>query len=215
VAKFKLNFKLEDRDRGYKKIMAELSKAARGAAYTKVGVMADKNNRHAGDPIDSVGIGIVHEFGAPSIGVPERSWLRSTVTAKKAEWFSLARQLIELIYVGKMTVTRALGLIGAQAANDVKAHITEGEGIPPPNAASTIARKLGPRGPRAEVNATEVDTENSASSRRGRSSESLSLKYLRAIVSGRGVRTLVDSGRFLGSITWAVVVGGNEKGGGE
>jgi hypothetical protein len=201
ASKVKLTW--HDRDLGYKKLVKELAKLGDGGAFVKVGVMSDKQNRHAGDPADSVAIGIIHEFGAKvsvtpghgtvsnafvrSIGqanfkamggstveIPERSWLRGGVDKYRAEWERLREELVGKIYEGKLTIERALGLLGARAAADLKKNITDGPGIPPPNAPSTAIRKQ---------------------------------------ARGSGfVRTLVDTGRFVASITWSVVLGGGHVG---
>lgn len=203
MARARVKLTWTDRDHGYAKLRKELEKLEGEGAYVKVGVMSDKANRHAGEPLDSVALGIVHEFGAKvnvtpghgavshkfveSIGsrafsamgghvveIPERSWLRGAVDKYRRDWERLREQLVGQIYEGKMTIERALGLLGQRAAADVKLNITSGPGIPPPNATSTAIRKQ---------------------------------------AKGAGfVRTLMDTGRFVQSITYAVVMGGGHVG---
>ena len=115
---------------------------------------------------------LIHEFGAPAANIPERSFIRSTFDAHREEYMALLRTLLQAVYVNKLTVERALGLLGARISSDIKKRVTTGAGIPPPNAPSTLARKL-------------------ALTRRG----------------SKGIpRTLIDTGRLIASVSWAVVV---------
>lgn len=91
-----------------------------------------------GEEIDNVGLGVVHEFG---LGVPERSFLRSTFDKQKDHWYRLTHRLLRATSRGKLELETAMRLIGEQMKADVKKSITSGAGVPPPNAPSTIARK--------------------------------------------------------------------------
>jgi hypothetical protein len=129
--------KVVDRDLGWKRIKA-LAKAE--GSYAKVGLLGNKADRTG--EVDNVTIGVIHEFGSPAANIPERSWLRSTFDAKREELYRLMRELVGGIYDGKMTPERVLGIAGAQLAAEMKKTITTGQGVPPPNAPSTVARKL-------------------------------------------------------------------------
>jgi hypothetical protein len=201
MAKAQASFKLEDRDRGYAKIRDELKKAGHGGAYVKVGLLGEAKDRREGDPVGTVGLGVIHEFGSDAANIPERSFLRRTVDTQREAWFGLQRQLAGLIYDGRLTIERALGLLGAKAMADVKATITEGPPIPPPNMPEVMLRKLG-------LTAT------------GNPSKAPGAAYARKGFNRTGVapRTLVDTGRLVASIAWGVVMGGGKKrghGGGE
>lgn len=196
MARARATFKLEDRDRGYAKIREELRKAGHGGAYVKVGLLGEAKDRHEGDPVGSVGLGVIHEFGAPAANIPERSFLRRTVDTQREAWFELQRQLAGLIYDGRLTIERALGLLGAKAMGDVKATIVERPPIPPPNVPEVMLRKRG---------LTPA----------GNPSKAKGAAYARKGFNRTGIapRTLVDTGRLVASIAWAVVMGGGKKGG--
>ena len=130
-----------DRDRGYKRIMQQ----ALGVEQLEctVGVQgADALEDHGG--ISNVVLAGVHEFGAEIdtgngiVSIPERSFIRSTVDENDG-YRSMLRTLGEKVLVGKLTVHKALGLLGEKVTSDIKSRIEAG--IDPPLAASTIRRK--------------------------------------------------------------------------
>lgn len=82
-------------------------------------------------------------------------------------------RLLGHIVDGKVSVDKALNVLGAKYSAAVKNTVTQGEQIPPPNAPSTLARKL-------------------AKTARG---------------SAGAVRTLIDTGRLIGSVTWSAFGG--------
>lgn len=215
--------KLIDRDKGYRRIRAELSRAANGGAYVKVGVLGEAEDRDGG--VSAVELATIHEYGAPAAGIPERSFLRRTFDRKKDEWWGLIRQLCSLVYGGQLTISRALGLLGARASADVKATITQGPEIPPPPKPETLKRKQGLTTKLASAAAQEAEAKHdarAASSTRKREGPMTFAQHAAAmgrrfasagkaaarVVQRRGApRNLVDSGRMVASITWKVVVG--------
>lgn len=133
--------KVIDKDRGYKALKARLEDLKGDENYTKVGVLASTAARKDARGPSNVDLGIIHEFGDPARGIPERSWLRSAFDLFREKWFAFAQIQVKAIIDGRRTVPAALELLGLRAEADVKKHITVGEGIPPPNAPSTIRRK--------------------------------------------------------------------------
>lgn len=220
MAKGKL--KLKDRDKGYKAIIRELKKAAHGGAFAKVGVLGDDETE--GAEITTPELAAVHEFGAPSRGIPERSFIRATFDAKKNEWTEIARRLVALIYDGKMTIQQALGLLGARAAADVKNHITQGPEIPPPASPKTLARKQGLTRNLANLAAHDAGQKFDARQRKREGpltqAQHFGAAQQRFAAAGKAAakvhlkrgepRNLVDTGRLVGSITWDVVLGKKE-----
>jgi hypothetical protein len=136
---------VRDIDHGFQELKAELKRLAAEGLEVKVGILGDtdKNERTDG-PLTNVEIGAIHEFGGGN--VPQRSFLRSTVDLKQAEYRRLINNGLRKMVThrgGSLRdgAMRLLELVGMKAAADVKARITEGAGIPPPLAPSTIARK--------------------------------------------------------------------------
>jgi len=79
----------------------------------------DAGKHKSGD--DTVAeIGYKHEFG---IGVPERSFMRSTVHAKKKATISLQKKLLIQIIRGTMKVEAGLGLLGEFMSDAIRRKI--------------------------------------------------------------------------------------------
>lgn len=73
--------------------------------------------------------------------IPERAFMRSTVTARRQQLAKLQKKLLAQILEKKITVVKALQIIGAQYTAWIKATVMQDEGVPPPNAESTIEAK--------------------------------------------------------------------------
>lgn len=161
-----------DRDRGWRGILGA-ARAAAGGAYVKVGMLADdqRGGLHVpGAELTVAELAVVQEFGTEDGHVPARSFVRSTHDRMRDELLADARKLlIKLVLDGKpITVADALDVLGLKLATGIRKAITEGAGIPPPNAPSTVAQK-------------------------------------------GSDRPLVDTGRLLSAISWAVVIGGQQR----
>lgn len=130
-----------ERDLGLGRILAEAAKLKK-KPYVKVGITQDKGSKVRKDGKLTVAeIAQIHEFGAPSRNIPERSFIRSTVRAKQEKYDNQLESLSNQVFDanGKMTIDRALGIIGQSVSSDMKATIRAG--ISPALSASTIAAK--------------------------------------------------------------------------
>ena len=78
------------------------------------------------------------EFGT-SRGIPERPFMRSSVTKNKDKYKSQMKAVAKSITSGGLTMEQAMDRLGAGAAADIQAEIVALN--TPPNAPSTIARK--------------------------------------------------------------------------
>lgn len=70
-------------------------------------------------------IGLVHEFGAPSINVPQRSYLRSTIIENKRKYKAFLAKLSLKILKGELTPEKALAFLGEMLSGDIKEKITD------------------------------------------------------------------------------------------
>lgn len=105
--------------------MAELDKLAKrlkGPNAVKVGLPKGSNDYPDGTSV--ILVGLVHEFGSPTNGVPARSFLRSTLRDNKAKYKRLFNSLSRKMASGQLTRKKALGIIGLQFASDVQSTIT-------------------------------------------------------------------------------------------
>lgn len=92
----------------------------------KVGVPASKNPIHSGT-INMATLAAVHEFGAPSQGIPERSFLRSAIIEGQDKLSDeVANGLRAYMRQGKAVDLVFLNNIGMFASNLVKLKIVNG-----------------------------------------------------------------------------------------
>lgn len=122
------------------RLWQKLVRAAHGLkeAYVKVGIMRSEGGEQV-DGLSLVEIAAVHEFGSRT--TPERSFIRRTTDAKRDAIAALCAKLCKQVVTDRMKPDRALAVLGAFGAAEVKKTITEGDGIPPALAASTIKAK--------------------------------------------------------------------------
>lgn len=174
-----------DRDTGWRALLERVGELA-DKPYAKVGILGDssrgglhlKGPDGKSAPLTVAEIASVMEYGTEDKIVPERPFLRITFDARRRELEDLARQFVGAILDGKMNVERALNLLGLKLATEMRKTITVGPEVPPPNAPSVRRRKEAA----------------GAWNKRGKAQR-----------AGQGVRTLVDTGRMLNAIAWALV----------
>ena len=165
--------KVTDKDKGWRRLQALAKSLAADDVHVRVGVLDDgRAGSEDRDGITTGQLAVAMEFGTAHI--PARSWVGLTFDKARGEVQSDMQRLLGHIVDGKLTVDKALNVLGAKYSAAVKNTVTQGEQIQPPNAPSTIARKL-------------------AKTRKGASN---------------AVRTLIDSARMVGAVTWATFGGG-------
>ena len=125
---------VKDKDRGWRRMLAIALEA--NPLVVTVGVQGDAE-RATGE-ISNIDLATIHEFGAPGAGIPERSFIRSTLEDQQG-YRELARKLTDAVVAGKVDVPKALALFGEQVSSDIKRKIESG--IDPPNAPATVAKK--------------------------------------------------------------------------
>lgn len=123
-------------------VKAELGKATR----VRVGVLASRggNAKHEGSDLSLIDIAHVHEFGAPAVNVPERSFIRRSLSPAfgGGAWLpAFTARLAKSVLAGKMDMTTALTILGQRGVAEVRRTITTGAGIPPALKPETIKRK--------------------------------------------------------------------------
>lgn len=135
-----------DRDRGWNALVKRVAEMK--GAHVKVGVTATagakpKLERGAGTStkkskkMDVVGVAFQNEFGNKRI--PERSFIRSTHDENRRKLRALTKRLVGLIEAGKISVEKALGILGMWMKTKQIQKIDRLS--TPPNAPSTKARK--------------------------------------------------------------------------
>ena len=113
-----------------------------GRATVRVGILSDSPHQErdgASGALSVAEIAAVHEFGAPAVNVPQRSFIRATVDAEAAEIQRLQETLFAQVIDGGITEAQALELIGAKVAAMMQARIASN--VPPPLKPETVERK--------------------------------------------------------------------------
>lgn len=75
-------------------------------------------------------VAAVHEFGAPSVGIPERPFLRIAIQRNRLKYVRLNRINLVKMLRGQTTVEEALGQLGEMAKGDVQTEIRNGDFTP-------------------------------------------------------------------------------------
>lgn len=131
--------KVIDKDLGYKEFMRQMKKVA-DKPFTKIGVLGDDEGEGS-----LLTIASSNEFGATGAGkngnvdIPERSYIRSTVDERKRRIFGKAFQLQADIFTGKMSMSKALAIMGELIKGNIVQKIVTLRS--PANAPSTIRKK--------------------------------------------------------------------------
>lgn len=221
-------FSLKQIDRGWDALKTAARNVRDGKSYAKVGVLGSSTKAaRRGSPLTSVDLALIHEFGTARI--PERSFIRSTFERKKGELILLMARLVPGVYAGTMSVEQMLNIVGAQLAAEMKNTIREG--IAPPLALSTLARRTHRHMERKLARTLERRTEQGVLAAaafggsidgslhgkletrlRGRMNRTLNRRQAQAEIAGAAFgisageeKPLIDTGQLVNSITWAVV----------
>lgn len=199
----------------YKKIFSEMRKMKR-RPHVKIGIQGQAglekkvSESEGGGKFVSLGavslvqVATFHEFGG-NPGPPERSFLRSTMDENKEKYFQLTEKLKSEIFAGKMTVKKALTILGMQIVADVKNKIRSG--IAPPLAQSTIERKNSRIIKGAHANVSRLEKVMTAKGRLTASQKKSLNKSSDTILTGGKSVPLIDTGQLINSITYKVDMG--------
>lgn len=183
--------------------------------YVKAGItQAQGSKLRADGRLTTAEIGQIHEYGAPGRGIPERSFIRSTLNSNQSKYDSHIAKLRDEIFDANsgMTTERALGLIGQEFASDVKTTIRAG--ISPALKESTVRRKNAGVIEKAKGTIAGVN----AAGAKGKLTKAQVMKGAQAnetITTGGASTPLIDKGQLIGSISYEVVSDGSSENGTE
>lgn len=107
-----------------------------------VGIPNNGKSRKDSGEITNAELGIIHEFGVPERGIPERSFMRSTASEESENLGNLTNVMVSECLSGQITPRKAFSEIGAYLRGQIVEKITDGEFQP--NTAETTRRKLAP-----------------------------------------------------------------------
>jgi hypothetical protein len=127
---------IRESDHGWKRIAREVRANAR--TTLAIGIQGAQGSRkHVDSELTVAEIATLNEHGTS--GIPARSFLRSTVDTNEPKYRKVLRGVADAVIAGKLDARTGLELVGEIIVGDVKQAIADG--IPPPNAPSTIAAK--------------------------------------------------------------------------
>ncbi len=136
MAKNRINVRVRDRDRGWRKLRKEVRAPTK---HVTVGVHGEDDSRAGG--IGNVELMAVHEFGSVRAGIPERSVIRLTIDDNLNKYRSLIRELGSQIYRVRITADQALELLGLRVASDMRNTINRTPGVWPALKDATLAAR--------------------------------------------------------------------------
>jgi hypothetical protein len=131
---------VNDNRRGWERLLNQVE--GMDGAYVKVGVLEDAGGGERADgDLTLPEIAALHEYGDPDSGLPERSFIRKTFIDQALKVQAFTGRLVRQVAADKLDAARALDLLGAMAAGEIKLTITRGRVGGPPLAEATIKRK--------------------------------------------------------------------------
>jgi hypothetical protein len=131
---------VEDVDRGWKRIVRDMTKGAKADLVVDVGLVGSEAAEPHGElgELTNADVGLFHEYGTDT-GIPERSFIRALVDEKHAQITRFFERISQGIIDDKVSEERGLGLAGTQVVAWIKARILAH--IPPPLTEETIELK--------------------------------------------------------------------------
>lgn len=184
--------------------LSELKKALKaitvGDAYVVAGVTGKQatvpHEEGKSEELTNVRLALIHELGAPAAGIPARPWVSGSYNKNRGTYRDMLTAVVRKAIVagvtngidGADTYLQGLKLIGLKMATDMKEYVVGGAPIPPPNSPAVLARKL-------EKGQAELQRRQRKAVKAGKDP---------ATVKVGDPRTLVDTGRMVGAVTWAV-----------
>lgn len=107
---------VKDIDKGLKRILKDLKDADR--MFVKVGILSTAPEAEKG--MTMAKLGTIHEYGAPSVGIPARPFKRQTFERIKNEIIKFNKAEIKSIILGKSNATRSLKRLGEYCSREIK-----------------------------------------------------------------------------------------------
>lgn len=119
------------------KTLEAIGKEMNKPGAVKVGL--PKNSNPYPDGTSVIMVGAVQEFGSPSRGIPERSYLRSTLVRHKRRYVREMVKIGHKVGTGRMSSLKARQILGEIVKGDIIQQMVDVK--IPPNAPRTIEEK--------------------------------------------------------------------------
>lgn len=132
------NVKIKIVDKGWEKYLKAIPSLRN--SYTRVGFPAGEDPAPGDKTFDQVvQVAAVHEFGAPKVNIPERSFLRSTFDEQREPINQALEKVYEQVAAGQRTTRQAFSRVGEWFKGKVQNKIRDLKS--PALATETIKRK--------------------------------------------------------------------------
>ena len=166
-----------------------------GGAYVKVGFIEEgPGGQEHSNGMSHGEIAMVHEFGSPTMNIPERPFVGPSIVENESTYVRMLTRLI------KAVISSVRPLHGAALA-------AWKSGGMRPRTSMTLERALGLLGLQASTDIKKRVTQGEPISPPNAPSVAARKQRMGAGV----VRTLVDTGRMIAAVSWAVFIGSSEK----
>lgn len=128
--------RIEEVDHGYASLVAAVFDLAHHHPVVHVGIL-DGEETHGGSEVSILDVATWMEFGTQDI--PARSFIRAWFDEDEDHLREVLTTLLQEVVAGKLSKEQALEQLGQYAVGRIQQRISDG--IPPPNAPSTIEKK--------------------------------------------------------------------------
>jgi hypothetical protein len=136
-----MGFEFKEIDHGWEQLKRAFKTLQQGGSYVKAGILGEAAQRTPTGKLSTVELAMIHEFGTADGHIPARPFVRSAFEKNRPAYVDLMKALARKVYSNEMTVEQMLRVLGLRMEADIRKGVTEGAGVPPPNAPSTIAAK--------------------------------------------------------------------------
>lgn len=130
--------RVTDKDHGYNRTVRSLERLAHQKQALQVGIIGAAASAPHGDSGKAT-VGQIAAFAELGLGQPERSWLRAWFDIHEEEIKADLRKVVQDAIEGKVDEAVGMERLGLKYVGQIQQRIADG--IDPPNADSTIARK--------------------------------------------------------------------------
>jgi len=117
----RMTIKVKKSPKAALRALERINKKMKGPNIVKVGLPRGSMNYPDGTSV--IRVGTVHEFGSGN--VPERSYLRSTMEENRREYRRIQKNMYKKVIKGKVSMKKALSMIGEKVKGDVQQKITD------------------------------------------------------------------------------------------
>ena len=119
--------------------LARIVENVRSMGLNKLEVGLPSGGRHSGTELSMHELGMVHEYGSPTRGIPARPFIQPSIKDNTDKYKQLMRQQATKLIFRQTSLNNALSLVGEVAKADIQKYMLSASFTP--LSAATIERK--------------------------------------------------------------------------